>query len=177
MAIDKYINTRNIESSPWPVSVQLDEQTLHRLADISEDGSTISKVDLLLQREARNEFRVSGQISAEVKLLCQRCLQPYTCKLNVEIDEVFTEKAPLAAVRLLNNEQVSQDNDESDYFDKEGHFCLLHYIEDEILLAVPTFPAHPDDRHCDPEMVARLQDKTIVEEVNDSPFSILKNLK
>lgn len=176
MAIESHINTRNIESTPWSINDQFDGRLLKRLADISEDKSASALVQLTLQREARNEIRISGQVNAEISMICQRCLQNYVCKIAVEIDEIFTEQNTVVDYQY-DDDEASKENEESDYFNSEGHFQLHDYIEDEVLLAVPTFPAHPNKEHCDSDMIARLQNKTTVKEERKNPFSVLKNLK
>lgn len=179
MSLLSHVETQKIASEPWEFDVSQDESTLKRLADASETGLVKASVQLAVSRVGRREFSVTGQVRAEIALICQRCLDVYQHQLDIKLDEVFAEQALNVEVPDIAGveHKIASGNEQDDYFNSEGYFRLLHYVEDEILLAVPTFPAHQEESLCNTKMIKRLHEKAEIEEEGKNPFEILKKLK
>lgn len=111
---------------------------------------------------SRNEPLLYLQVTGELVLRCQRCLQPLTT--NLDVDATFELREGLDDDELL---QEDLEDDSRDYLAASRSMDLVSLIEDEVLLALPPAPRHascatPEMRH-DPEAA--------------SPFGVLFQLK
>ncbi len=178
MAFEALLDTKKIESTPWYVKEQTDESKFTRLAEVSESGRSTVELDVNLYRDAEQVVQIEGSASATLTLICQKCLEQYEAEIDLELKDAFKIKSQYSKKQDYgySSEEAEKDDDDN-YFDSEGHFRLLDYIEDEILLAVPVFPAHPNEEDCDHTMIERLKEKHEAEGEVDNPFAVLKNLK
>ncbi len=116
---------------------------------------------------------IQGQLVVNLVLICQRCLQPFVWQMQDEFElSAYSEEQ---AERL--GSQLSVD---SIVADTAGYLDTQQLIEDEILVRLPTFPAHATLAECDQKMLDRASEyKESVSEAapKESPFAILKNLK
>jgi len=130
-----------------------------------------------------NRF-VTGHADAQVVLQCQRCMDNYQLDLNCEISIAFVQN---------DLEQVKAEDSNYDIFwlEKKELFDPRVLIEDELLLALPQIPMHPESeigKDCDVRV--KFLDKDAVMEENadnklnnseqndkNNPFAILSQLK
>lgn len=105
---------------------------------------------------------IQGEFSVNLKVRCQRCVQPMDLALNkkISIGIVFsktdTENLPDRYEPLMLNDK---------------HMSLEALLEEEVLLALPIAPVHEWD-NC--------QASKLIEEHRpdkENPFAVLKNLK
>ena len=76
------------------------------------------------------------QAQASLRLVCQRCLEP--------MDQLLQVDRPF---RFVSSEQAAMDQDDEsdeDLLVAQQAFDALVLIEDELLLALPLVPRHPD---------------------------------
>jgi len=104
-------------------------------------------------------------VQANVQLMCQRCLTPFTFEIESE-SELVLAKSEDAADEL--EEKLADDDVDVIVGSKTLNFIDL--IEDEVLLEIPLSPRHvicPDQVGQNVETAASVK-KT-------SPFEVLKN--
>lgn len=176
MALPTRIDPKRIESTAWTFDERCDGHEFSRLAEASDSGQVQLSVAMTLSREARHEFRVKGSIALSIDLVCQRCLERYAENVTLQFDEIFTVPQPYKQMAINACKESEDHSSADDYFDKENYFCLQQYLEDELLLALPSFPAHAEEKECNPVMLDRINDKTEVAEEKPNPFSVLNQL-
>lgn len=145
-----------------------------------------------------NRF-VTGHIDAHVVLQCQRCMDNYKLDLNCNISIAFVQND-------FEQKQAEASNYDIYWISKKELFDPRVLIEDELLLALPQIPMHPDSeigKDCDVRvnfldgdlLVNSSVDGTVTEDDvlssentdsnitkseqndEDNPFAILKQLK
>lgn len=128
---------------------------------VAKPDGTVS-FSLLFGRNDRGNVVISGDLSGELTVICQRCLNPMPLQINSRIHVgVVDEPEQMAALPEDLEPVITEDR----------KVALVRLIEEELLLALPLAPVHdlPDcpgsgllDTH-----TAR----------KESPFAVLKDLK
>ncbi|MCG6976446.1 MAG: YceD family protein [Acidiferrobacterales bacterium] len=139
------------------------------LADCrSGDGEV--RIDLQFRSDPNGERRsVQGKIEASIETTCERCLESMTLPLLAEIDML-----------IVTAEQASVMDDHEDVLVVKGPVSLGELAENELILAMPMIPMHPEDK-CPAS--ALLRDQGIDEKdrqdggEKQSPFAKLAELK
>jgi uncharacterized protein len=141
-----------------------------RLVELLLDREAKLSVEIRVRRSSSGIPLITGRVAGRVEQQCQRCLEPVTGQLEVDLR--------LAVVVPENEELVPADFEpwQADAAD----VTLGELIEDELLLALPMVARHSDDR-CG-ELAARLtgdrDDADDAEsEERDNPFAVLRALK
>jgi len=127
-------------------------------------------VDMLAKSDGRLTYIISGHQEADRDILevslqgactlrCQRCLGELEYPVNL-VSRLWL----LPADRL----DEAEDDDEMDAIEAEQRLDVLALIEEELLLALPIAPRHPDG-DCAPASNGLKQ--------MDSPFAVLAGLK
>ncbi len=140
-------------------------EALARLLEAGAAGGT----ELVLKvRFATLDGRVAvtGVLSGEVALTCQRCLQPVT----LTIDE------PLRAVLVANEDEISLVPESHEaVIAQAGRFDLRWFAEEQALLALPMVPAHLSGDECaGPDRKAKSAADQAVQ--TQRPFANLRDL-
>ncbi len=143
---------------------------LLRIADLLENKSGQLMIDLRFEISHDHLHYVHGQISGDIEIQCQRCMEA----MSIVVDNQFV-------LGLMDNPEIAKrlpENIEPIYLD-QGELDISGMIEDELILALPLIAMHDLD-----ECAARdhMQSVSINEECvtpgkKDNPFAILKNLK
>lgn len=140
---------------------QLELTNMKRLGEIIYEDSGTIKYHLQLGRDELGFPYIMGNLEVPLKLVCQRCLNPFDLRLCNEIniglalsDEEIERLPGHYEPMLLTTDEVS----------------LLSLIEDEVLLSIPMVPVH-DGASCD---AADLIDG--IGPVKENPFAVLKDL-
>lgn len=101
---------------------------LERLVAVVDDPAGDLEVELELRRDKTRVPRLQGRVRGGLKLVCQRCLQPFTWPLDAAID-----------LRLVFNEEeesrVLKDAEPLLIEDDTVHFHAA--VEEEVLLVLP----------------------------------------
>ena len=144
---------------------------LKRLAAslVSVDGAV--EVELEFGIDEAGVRYVSGRLSADVELVCQRCLEPMRLQLIAEpllgivTDAVLAERLPPHYEALIAGDS--------------GPLLLQDIIEDELILALPIVPKHPVDACPQAEAVQddESEESAADAERKDNPFAVLAALK
>lgn len=100
-----------------------------------------AKVDYKLVGQTNvGDYFLILTLSGEVSAICQRCLEPMTCSIEV-----------LKRYRLVPEHQMDHhmddemlDDEETELLPRDHPVNLMDLIEDELLLSMPTIPKHDD---------------------------------
>jgi uncharacterized protein len=136
---------------------------LPRLQDIlfDREGAVTYAVEGYMSAEGWPALRIN--LTAELALRCQRCLERLPVRLDIQRDLVFVpEGADLDALQ--------DEDDDTDAILSAGPVDLHDLLEQEIVLSVPMAPCHPGDA-CGVEPVTATVDEA------SGRFAVLAELK
>ena len=142
---------------------------LERLQDFLQDESGQSQVEIKFGRDEQGIPLLSGQCQAQVRMTCQRCMNPVEVELSTdfELGIVFSDEQAKHLPKQY--EPVIAERDD---------LVLLPVIEDELILSLPMYAYHTQ---CDEnELVAKAEEVVPVPvetEAPNNPFSVLEQLK
>jgi uncharacterized protein len=135
---------------------------LGRLGPMLADRDGALRVSLAFRRDERRIRVLEGSIEGEIRLVCQRCLEPLPWPLHLRFslgivtDEAGIDRLPEGYEPLLAQGEPLR---------------TVEVVEDEILLAVPSVPMHDGGQRCD----SGYRNRPVAEKEN--PFSVLGKLK
>lgn len=121
--------------------------------------------ELSIVRGVVGETRLQGTIAGEMGLRCERCLQPMAWPIHLEADVVLVRPGEVPEGLGEGQEVVEVDPD--------GLFRPAAWVEEEILLALPLVPRHPD---CGAEHEREFEPGEGDRQV-ENPFAVLEQLK
>ena len=107
---------------------------------------------------------IQVELKAELQVICQRCLQP----MQIDIDR----ESWLALIKDRSEMETLPARFEPLTLVDEDDLSILALLEDELLLAIPFAPLHPESECSASEDVKRLQ-----VEGKPNPFASLAQLK
>lgn len=136
----------------------------------ADDGDV--QIDVVFSLDANRVVLLTGTIQADLNLICQRCLEEMILPLTLDFQIAFA-RSEAEMERLPEDYEVTLLED--------APVMLSDIIEDEILLALPTIPKHPNDGCTSVEVnswSSQEQGEKDIENVKrDNPFDILAGLK
>jgi uncharacterized protein len=149
---------------------------MKRLRPLLLDKEGGVEVDLVFAVDASGQSIVTGHVSTDIKIECQRCMKA--------MDFHIAEKISLAIIH-----HSRQANDLPSQYDPlivdDEMVSLPELVEDELLLALPTIPLHaPED--CQVKIGGTYQEESLNKKSGSSqlkdperknPFDVLKQLK
>ncbi|PIE00395.1 MAG: hypothetical protein CSA79_04030 [Thiothrix nivea] len=147
---------------------------LPRLCELLMPGTDTGKFDVELEfmHSPSQLPLISGQVSGQVILECQRCLEPVKVDVDARINVVVTASH--------TDRRPEEEGYELCIIEDERLF-LQDFIEDEILLTLPGVPRH---EQCEPVRLIReipdvndADDEQSAQEENENPFAVLKDWK
>lgn len=130
------------------------------LADWVKDCSTIC-FELNGIVDEYQQKRLSGKISAELILECQRCLEPLPYPMNQSFDYVL----------IKNIAQENNITDDSETLICEDYLDVAWFIEEEFLLSLPMVAKH---QNCSMPNFKKDTSDNLIKNQSDNPFSMLK---
>jgi uncharacterized protein len=148
--------------------------SLPRLRELLVPGADSGEfnVELDFIRSPSDLPMIKGQVTGQVVLECQRCLEPVTVAVNAGVNVVVTVSQ--------TDRRPEEEGYEICIVDDERLF-LQDFIEDEILLALPAVARHDQ---CEPIRSVReipeiddANDEQPVQEDKQNPFAVLKDWK
>jgi uncharacterized protein len=132
-----------------------------RLTEGEPDGKVEVEVDLEFRRaEGGNVYEMVGRLRTRLHTTCQRCLQPLVLELE----------AHPRLLLLRAGERADLAGPEADTLVVDKPLPLAQLVEDELILALPMYPVHPEG-----QCPAVAPDRKAPDRKN--PFSVLKGLK
>lgn len=139
---------------------------LPRLAEESVDGAGAIRWSLQGGADMRGHPVLELSVAGEVRLVCQRCMSPFTFPIES------------SSVLVLAPDEAGADEIDAQLEDEDVEvivgsrsFDVRQVIEDEALLAIPLSPKHET---CAGGVV---ESEPAAEPEKESPFAVLKNLK
>lgn len=126
---------------------------------------------LAFKRRGRRRATINGSLSAQLMIVCQRCMNPMQYPLDVSFELVVAD-GPEEARLLADELELLVVEDDS--------VSPLDIIEDELLLALPFVSMHrPEECSIQPENMV-IGDEIAPEQEDserENPFAVLAQLK
>lgn len=166
--LPEYIDPLNLADKRGEIKGQLPISDLDRLRDLLVTDTGLIEVVLWFGREGK-QAKVEGEITTELHLCCQNCLQVVVWPVEA--------KFKLGIVTTIEQANRLPDDFEP-LLVNQNDILVKDLIEDELLLILPTYPKHPYDclaLQTDVKIKSALTKPEQAEKKN--PFSILANLK
>ncbi|PID60856.1 MAG: hypothetical protein CSB44_09160 [Gammaproteobacteria bacterium] len=119
----------------------------------------------------KDNVAVSGRLTTEFPLVCQRCLEPMVLPVDVSYELIFVADEAAAEALPEPLDPV--------VLDEHGHISQVDLFEDELMLAVPDYPRHGEGENCvDPEQSFGAVDAAVEheQEGRQRPFEVLRDL-
>jgi uncharacterized protein len=145
----------------------LPQSQLPRLGAILSSTDNDVQIAAVFSRRKKHVL-ISGRISTQFSMECQRCLEPFEVEVNEPFELVFVD----------NEEKASELPNELDpvVLDDAGQIHVVDLFEDEVILHVPDIPKHSDLTACTLRQEEFGEVAAEVEEGKRNPFEALKNL-
>lgn len=144
----------------------LEISSMRRLAPLLVTDRGAAHYSLVFGLDAQSRPTVFGRVGASLEVICQRCLEPMTAALDVEVR--------LGIVRS-ESEAVALGDDVEPLLMEDETVSLLGMVEDEIILALPAAPLHPAGACLPPVDMNRVP--AAESAADDNPFAGLSALK
>lgn len=143
--------------------------TMARLGAMLADSQGDVTVDLQFGVDEQGISYMRGHLGAEVKMTCQRCMEPVTVPLEAEVAVGFA----------VSDEQARNMPEpyEACVLSEESA-VLAELIEDELILSLPIVAVHPE-QSCQPWLEEQQEEISALDEVAEkkNPFAVLASLK
>jgi uncharacterized protein len=140
---------------------------LQRLVPLLTSDGGEAAFTLAFSKDADRRAVIHGELSADLRVACQRCLRAMTLAVRETVD--------LAPVRGLD--EASRLPEEFDPVLVEDHgLDLRELLADELILAVPTTPRH-ENGACEPPDYAVAETGPAEAAERENPFAALSSLK
>ncbi|WJW74243.1 YceD family protein [Thiohalobacter sp. IOR34] len=145
---------------------RLSTARMARLTPRLEEQDVELEVELDFGTSEAGTRYIAGRIRGELRLRCERCLEPLRFPVDLDFRLALIESEALA-------DRIPEEFEPLVYAGEP--LSLSDLIEDELLLALPMFAVHADEAGCgarqaqsEPEQVAGQR---------DNPFAVLEKLK
>ncbi len=123
-------------------------------------------VDLTFARNGRFPV-IEGHISADLKVICQNCLESLDWTVNVQVKVV-----------VINDDgdiNFIPESFEPLLVEATDQIVLADLVEDELLLSLPNFPKHAFE--CRKQFSNEKKDGSSEDEKKPNPFAVLADYK
>ncbi len=107
------------------------------------------EADVAVRRDAAGIWRLQGEARAVLGAMCQRCLDPLTLEVSSDVDVALDD------VSGASDGDAGVRDEAVDW--PAGGMTLGELLEDEIFLAMPQVPVHPDRQGCG-KLATRLEE-------------------
>jgi uncharacterized protein len=142
---------------------------LERLQGFLQDNSGQSQVEIKFGHDEQGTPLLRGQCQAQVRMTCQRCMNPVDVDLSTDFELGIAFSDEQAKHLPKQYEPVIAERDDLE---------LLPVIEDELILSLPMYAYHAQ---CDEnelvEKVEKIDPVPVETEAPNNPFSVLEQLK
>ncbi len=167
--LPRYVDPRQHAGDAAPLTGRYVLADLRRVVAASVAAEGEVGFSLRFHEESARWF-AEGRVRATLSIACQRCLEPYQLVVDRAIRLAF----------VADTDEASRVPDTYDpWILDDGRVLLRDLIEDELLLAIPDIPRHPDNTCVAPSSSngsARASDGALAESAA-SPFAVLASLK
>lgn len=170
--LDRLLESPALAAREWRLAVETPLSDWPRLAALdpaAAGGGGKLRVEIGFSEDAAGKPVLEGELALTLAMVCQRCLEP------VDIEVRARPKLVFAAA-----EEVGQAAAEAGFeaCEPEPGTTLRQLLEDEVLLALPVFPAHAGREDCGAlaGKLAQLEPARGGKSVS-SPFAVLADMK
>ena len=168
--LPKEIEPLRLAQNGLKLSGELFVKDMPRLCESLTDNEGQIRVDLAFDMDEIGTPYMAGRLTADVSMMCERCLSPMTVNLSVDclLAMVISERK-VAALAEQYDPWLLESN---------ASVPLNAVIEDELMLALPLVPRHREA--CLPSDAWFSGDERGIDEEEpqkESPFAILSQLK
>ena len=143
-----------------------------RLVELTSDTSGDFIVALTFGLSESHLPMVTGRITGQILVECQRCLKPMPLVFDHPVALVFT--------RSEDDRRPEEAGYES-WIVEDDTLFLRDLVEDELLLAIPLITRHDSCQPLRPLIEAlpedEIEDESASTELKQNPFAVLKNWK
>ncbi|MEH6589656.1 MAG: YceD family protein [Halioglobus sp.] len=142
---------------------------LQHFRDLLADDEGAIEANLVFSRDQENRFLVTVTVTADVALVCQRCLESMPAHLEasnvlaVVWDDEYARQLPQGLEPLIVGDELCN---------------LWNIVEEELILGMPAFSYHEED-NCN-ELLVGLNQTTppeVAVSEKPNPFNVLEQLK
>lgn len=165
--IPAHVEPRKLTDRAVAFNGQLDSRLMPRLSALLHEPAGLAEVQLQFERDEQGVRLMRGHYRLDVTLICQRCLESVTLPLDSRCVVGFVDSDEAARQLPRYYEPVIVDDETLD---------LHALIEDELLLALPAVPMHPDE-HCQHPSGFQPDPDDSDKAEKPNPFSVLATLK
>lgn len=141
---------------------QLQLQELDRIRELNLDGDAAVRFSLAFDRDEKGAVVITGELSGQLTVACQRCLNPMRLTLQSRINVGVVDDP---------KQMVALPEELEPVIAEEHKVSLLRLIEEELLLAMPLSPVHELSACPGAGLVGQHATK------KENPFAVLKDLK
>lgn len=166
--LPKQVDVRRLVASGTTIEAREPLSSFERLGAMLEGGDGDVEVRLRFFIDEQRLRRIDGEVRAQVKVLCQRCLQP----MPVALDSKFA-----VAVVWSDDEAAQLPRELDPYIAGEEPQDIRDLIEDELIISLPFVSYHEPGQcaaaghdNAEPEPAAPAQTR-------ENPFKVLEQLK
>ena len=167
-ALPERIDLGRLAEQDAVYETKLNHEIMTRLADACEEIEEPALVKLHFYKDLQGLSTLEGEISCKLKLICERCGKPFSTVINAPFFFFFDKEKAL--------ELKIEDRLDIIDLDEDGLFNLYAFIEDSLLLELPTVARHENEDECDIKGSSWTYKDESDEEVLN-PFAVLKDLK
>jgi len=170
--LDRVLEPRVLAAREWRFQAETPLSEWPRLAALdsaaAEGGGTV-RLDVGFRENEAGKPVLEGELGLALGMVCQRCLEPVTMAVRARPKLVFAAA-----------EQIGEAASEAGFeaCEPEPGTTLRQLLEDEVLLALPVFPAHASREECGAlaGKLAQLEPAQGGKSVS-SPFAVLADMK
>ncbi|MFF7706828.1 YceD family protein [Pseudomonas sp. NPDC007930] len=165
--IPPHVDPRKLADRNATVQGSVALASLARLCDPLSDDAGAVQARFVFDRDEDGTVVIHSDLSTEVKMVCQRCLEPVTLPIHSECTYAVVKEG-------ANTQSLPSGYDVLEL--GEDPLDLRGLMEDELLLALPIVPAHHPEE-CQQPAGADKPEPGEDEVPRSNPFSVLAQLK
>ncbi len=147
---------------------RLPVQRLRRLADLLWSDQGQVEVELHFGVDQDGQRRVVGRLQADLRLICQRCLEAMNYPVDTRVGLAFVENDHDAAKVVGDYDAYAVGSD---------LLMLTDLIEDELLLCLPQVALHELAECPARDMPGPADEVSGTDTSSENPFAVLEKLK
>ncbi|MBF7141526.1 MULTISPECIES: YceD family protein [Pseudomonas] len=165
--IPPHVDPRKLADRGVTLQGSLPLADLERLCDLLSDNVGTVQAKLIFERAEDHTALMHSDLSVDVKMVCQRCLELVTLPIHSECTYAVVREG-------ANTQSLPKGYDVLEL--GEDPLDLRAVIEEELLLALPIIPAHHPEE-CQQPAGLEEPEPTEDEVTRSNPFSVLAQLK
>lgn len=143
--------------------------SLQRFCESLLDDTGTVTAELLFEVDSERRFRILGNVTADVNVVCQRCLQPMTLHLDDKIDLVLVSTDAQSKVLPATLDPWFCGEDEL--------LSPADIIEEQLILAMPIVSMHERCVDVNKAQDVAVKNQIEAESARKNPFAALAGLK